>query len=343
MTNRFKPPVGPPKILIIKPSSLGDIIHALQVLAMLYEDFPGAGIDWVVARGFHEILEDHPMIRRLWVIDKNAWKKARNAWATLGDLRTLARGLRRERYDIVIDLQGLFRSAMIGLFTGSAERVGWQSAREGARFTYKYRVGFHPEIHAVERNIQLAEFVGCRMREPSFPFPPIEISPDILRILPREYAVIAPFAATAVKSWPARNFAELVSRLPLPSVIVGGASDARLADEMAAGSNGRAISLAGKTGLRELAAIISRARFFVSADTGPMHMAAALNVPVFAIFGPTNPVRTGPYGSIHTVIRKEMPCSPCYKRRPCDDWGCMSDITPEMVLKAIENGAACPA
>jgi heptosyltransferase I len=323
------------KILIIKPSALGDVIHGLPVLQALHAHFAGSEIHWVVARGFHEILEGHPLIRKLWIIDKNSWKKPAKAFATFMDLTRLAAGLRRERFDLVVDLQGLFRSAMIGMFTGTRERIGFENAREGAKFSYKYRIRTDPEMHAVDKNMLLAQALGCDTCDPSFPFPPLDLAPELARQLPTEYAVIAPSAGTLVKRWPAANFGYLASKLPLPSIIVGTKSDSALADEIVALSHGRSVSLAGKTNLKELAAIIKGAKFLICADSGPMHIAAALHVPVFAVFGPTNPLRTGPYGKIHTIIRSDLPCSPCYRRKPCDDWKCMSGITAEQVLESI--------
>ncbi|MEM5786862.1 MAG: glycosyltransferase family 9 protein [Syntrophobacteraceae bacterium] len=326
----------PRKILIIKPSAFGDIVHALPVLNMLHAGFPAAKIHWVVARGLHEILEDHPMIEKLWIIDKNSWKNLSNLAATLTELRTLASALRKEEFDLVIDLQGLFRSAMIGLFTGSRERVGFGIAREGAKYTYKYRIRTNWDEHAVKRNILIPLALGCRMSDFAFPFPSFDLRDRISKRLPPVYAVIAPSAGTLVKRWPAANFGAVASRLPFPSVVVGGASDRSLAEEVSAASRGRAFSLAGELSLRELAAVIKGSRFLLSPDTGPMHIAAALNVPTFVIFGPTNPARTGPYGDCHTIIRNEMDCSPCYKRKPCADWRCMREITPERVNETID-------
>ena len=330
------------KILLIKPSSLGDIIHALPVLNMLHVRFPEAEIHWVVAKGFHGMLKNHPLIHRLWIIDKNSWKNPRKCAATFAELRALRSGLGREQFDLVIDLQGLFRSAMIGLFTGTEDRVGFADAREGAKYTYSHRVPASWNKHAVERNIRIALALGCNMDDFSFAFPPLDLREDLAERLPSRFAVIAPSAGTLVKRWPADNFGKLASLLCLPSVIVGSASDCMLADEIVEKSNGRAFSLAGRISLGGLAAVISRARFLVSPDTGPMHIAAALNVPVFALFGPTNPERTGPYGKIHTVIRNEMECSPCYRRKPCPDWRCMTGITPETVSEII-NRSACVA
>jgi lipopolysaccharide heptosyltransferase I len=305
------------------------------VLHAIHARFAAPEIHWVVAKGFHEILENHPLIRKLWIIDKNSWKKPARALTTFGELKSLSAALRMEKFDLVIDLQGLFRSAMIGIFTGAKERVGFENAREGAKFTYRYRVETAPEMHAVDRNMLLARYLGCETVDPVFPFPLLDPAAEISRMLPAEYAVIAPSAGTLVKRWPAANFAFLASRLPIASIIIGGGPDVPLADEIAALSRGRAVSLAGRTSLRELAAVIRGAKFLVCADSGPMHIAAALNVPVFAVFGPTNPARTGPYGQIHTIIRTDLRCSPCYRRKPCADWECMSGITAESVLNSI--------
>jgi heptosyltransferase-1 len=125
--------------------------------------------------------------------------------------------------------------------------------------------------------------------------------------------------------------------LPIESIIVGSKSDKAIADEIVSLSGGRALSLAGKTNLRELIAIISRANFIVSNDSGPMHIAAALNVPVFAVFGPTDPLRTGPYGKGHTIIQEDILCSPCF-RKSCDDIKCMKDLSVEKVYGIIKSG-----
>jgi len=336
MKNFRVPSSGFRKILIIKPSSFGDVIHGLPVLHALSLRYPEAELHWVVAKGFAAILEDHPLIHRLWIIDKDSWKKPGKLPGTCWELGKLWRDLRKEKFDLVLDLQGLFRSAAIGLFTGTGDRVGFENAREGAKFSYKYLVRADTERHAVEKNLRFAEFVGCEPADPVFPLPPLGEVPDIVKGMPH-YAVIAPSAGTLVKRWPAEYFGRLASLLPFPSIIVGSRSDAPLGDEVAHRSNSRAVSLAGKTSLKELGAIVRGAKFLVSPDTGPMHLAAALNVPVFAIFGPTAPLRTGPYGKIHSIIRLELPCSPCFTRKPCPDWRCISEITPEMVLKVISE------
>jgi lipopolysaccharide heptosyltransferase I len=329
------PSPGFRKILLVKPSAFGDVLHGLPVLHALSARFPAAELHWVVARQFAGILEDHPLIDRLWVIDKDSWKRPGRIASTCSELWKLRGGLRAEKFDLVIDLQGLFRSALIVRMTGARETVGFEAAREGARFCYKYRVRTETERHAVEKNLAIARFVGCPKAPARFPLPDPGEPPPVVKGLGARYAAISPSAGTRVKRWPAEYFGRLASMLPVPSVVIGGGSDAALGDEVVRLSGSRAVCLAGKTSLKELCAVIRGAQYLVTCDSGPMHLAAALGVPTFSIFGPTSPVRTGPYGDIHTVVRLELPCSPCFTRKPCADWRCMAEITPEMVFRAI--------
>ncbi len=250
MKKKFQiPPSGFRKILIIKPSSLGDVIHGLPVLRALSLRFPEAELHWVVAKAFAGILEGHPLIHRLWIIDKDRWKKPAHLPRTCSDLRRLRRELRNEQFDLVVDLQGLFRSAVIGLFTGAEERVGFEHAREGSKFSYKYKVRTETDLHAVEKNLQLAEFVCGQPAEPLFPLPQLGEVPEVVKSL-GNYAVIAPSAGTLVKRWPAEYFGRLATLLPLPSIIVGGSADISLCEEVAGLSRSRAVCLAGKTSLK---------------------------------------------------------------------------------------------
>lgn len=327
---------GLKKILIIKPSSLGDIVHSLPVLDALHRCFPGAEVHWLVAKGFEGILEGHPMIKKLWVIHKDQWKEMTKLRTTISELRQLYRNLRAENYDCAIDLQGLFRSGLIAKATGSPMRIGFAEAREGSTVFYTHKVPGGKDIHAVDRYMKIPIFLGCGATGVRFPLPPVRAGLTDGLTPSREYAVLVPGARKPVNRWPAQRFGELASRLPLKTVVVGGKGDRALAEEVVKGSGGKAVSLAGKTGLKELISIIQGARFVVSNDTGPMHVAAAFGVPVFALFGPANPVRTGPYGEGHTVIRKMISCSPCY-RRSCNNPRCMDMITVREVAGIIDD------
>jgi ADP-heptose:LPS heptosyltransferase len=181
--------------------------------------------------------------------------------------------------------------------------------------------------------------MGCDTTQVSHPMPPYPADSPLLSSLPERFCIIAPSAGKEANRWPADRFGRLATGLPLPSMVISNKADAKIVEEVVAASNGMAINLAGKTGLKELVALIARARFFISNDTGPMHIAAALGIPVFAIFGPANPVRTGPYGPIHTIIQSQLHCIPCYRQKPCKHWACMNDITVERVRQEIiKNG-----
>lgn len=277
------------------------------------------------------------MIDKLWIINKDMWKRLSSIHDSLYEIRTLFRGLKEERYDVVVDLQGLLRSGVITLATGSSLRIGFQEAREGSRFFYTHKIKGGKDIHAVDRYLKVAAFLNCRIDDICFPLP-LSFNSSLLTDLsiPKDYAVIAPGARWRTKRWPPEKFGELVSLLPLNTVVVGGKGDAGIAKEIVALSKGKAVSLAGKTTLKELIEVIRWAQFFVSNDSGPMHIAAALGIPVFAIFGPTDPVRTGPYGKGHTVIREDIPCAPCLKKS-CDDLKCMESLSVEKVCSVIKK------
>lgn len=328
----------PKKILIVKPSSLGDIVHSLPFLNALKERFPKAEIHWVIAKGFEDLLTGHPMVKKIWVINKDIWKKLSQITSSIHEIRILLKELRNERYDIVIDLQGLLRSGVITRATGSLVRIGFEEAREGSRFFYTSKIEGGKDIHAVDRYLKIAAFLGCDITEVCFPLPLYAESSLVTRcsLLSDDYAVIVPGARWKTKRWPPEKFGELSSLLPIRTVIVGGRGDKSIAKEILASSGGKSVSLVGKTDLKGLIEIIRGARFMVSNDSGPMHIAAALGIPVFAIFGPTDPLRTGPYGEGHTVIREDVSCAPCFKRT-CDDMKCMKGLSVKKVYGIIKG------
>ena len=331
------------RILVVKPSALGDIVHSLPVLNALNKGFPGARIDWVVAEGLHTFLEGHPMINRLWVIKKDKWKKMNRLGKTVREINQLRRDLGHRHYDVCIDLSGLFRSGLISWFSKAPVRLGFKESDEGSPFFYTHKVHGSMKIHAIDRYLKLARFLGCPVDQIVYPFAPYDPHPPVCKTLPETYAVMSPSAGKPANRWPARRFGELASRLDLPVVVIASKAEADIAEEVVAHSKGNARSIAGQTGLKDLLAVIQGAKFFICNDTGPMHMAAALNIPVFAIFGPANPVRTGPYGDIHTIIRKDFPCMPCYAKHPCTRYGfrCMETLEVDEVFKVVgEKGEA---
>jgi len=323
------------KILIIKPSALGDIVHTLPFLGALHQRFPDSEIHWVVAKGLHRFLEGHPMISKLWVMDKDAWKRIPRLHRSIPEMVRFGRALAAEDFDVSIDLSGLLRSGLITWAAGAREKLGFSDSDEGSPFFYNRKIPGGDSIHAIDRYLKLAALMGCDISRVEHPMPPFPEVVPLFFSLPENYCIIAPSAGKEANRWPADRFGKLAAGLPMKSVIISNRADAPIVNEVVGASTGRAISMAGRTGLKELITLISGARFFISNDTGPMHIAAALGIPVFALFGPANPVRTGPYGTLHTVIHKDLDCSPCYRQKPCSHWSCMEELSVAEVRASI--------
>lgn len=328
----------PSNILIIKPSSIGDVIHTLPIWNILRKRFPAAKITWLIAPACVGIVERLPGIELL-RFDRKNWG---NAWRSLSsgrDLLSFQKQLRQRRFDLVLDVQGLFRSGWFAWNTFAPVRVGFANARELAWAFYTHRVPVGTlEQHAVDRYRKLLEAIGCPAEPVEFPL----MVQDQDRAKVQEligdhspYAVICPGANWLTKRWPADRFAQLVAPLQvrhgLRTVVAGGSGDRELGDKIVG-----AMNLCGKTSLMELGALMEGARVVVTNDSGPMHMAAALKRPLVSVFGPTNPVRTGPYGMPKSAVRANVHCMPCY-RRSCPKPSCMDELPAERVLAAIEQ------
>ncbi|MCG6553868.1 MAG: glycosyltransferase family 9 protein [Candidatus Magnetominusculus sp. LBB02] len=327
----------PPKILIVKPSALGDVVHSLPVLNALYRAYPGAAIHWVIASGLEGLLSGHPMIERLWVINKDRWKRPHELINTAKEIAALTLALRGQRYDLAIDLQGLFRSGVITALSRCHTRIGFKEAREGSPLFYSHTVEGGMDVHAVDRYMKIAGFAGASATEIEFPLLYEEIDEDWAKELKKgRYVVMAPGAAWVTKRWAARNFGLLAARFSIPTVVVGASGDYMLGQQVVESSSGMAINAAGKTTLKGLASLIRDARFMVTNDTGPMHIGAAAGIPVFAIFGPTDPKRTGPYGGGHAVIARDIECRPCFRKK-CATVACLRDLPLQEVYGIIES------
>lgn len=326
----------PKKILVIKPSSLGDIVHGLPFLNAVKDTFPSAEIHWVVAKGLEGLLENHPMVKRLWVINKDQWKNLKKIKETASELKNLFKKLEDESYDIVIDLQGLLRSGLLTYTTHAPIRIGFKEAREGSSLFYTHKIKGGRGIHAVDRYLKIASAIGCEVEDVKFPMPLIKESENVKKLKENigDYAVLVPGARWRTKRWRPASFGRLASMLDIKTVIVGSASDAEIAKGIEFCSGGKALSIAGDTNIKELISIIRNAMYVVTNDSGPMHIAAAFGIPVVAIFGPTNPVRTGPYGMKHIIVKSDIECAPCYKKN-CKGMRCMDEISVEKVYGAV--------
>lgn len=331
------------KILIIKPSSLGDIIHALPFLKAVKDSYPESQVDWVVSKNLKGLLEENPLINELIVFDKDSWKNLRNIPATFKEIKALKKKLGSKYYEIIADLQGLLRSGLITHFTPGALKIGFADAREGSTLFYGKKVRTDEAVHAVDKNLLMAKAIGASVKKAEFPLYVNSAARDKMMGKlqnSNEYVLIAPSARWPSKRWPPEYFASLISKIHMPVVITGGISDIAIVKEIKDESPGNIIDLCGRTDLKELVALIDGARVIVSNDSGPMHIAAALNKPVIALFGPTDYEKTGPYGWQNNkdlnVLRASAQCSPCFKKR-CKDLKCMKGITVETAYKALRR------
>jgi lipopolysaccharide heptosyltransferase I len=313
------------RILIIKPSSLGDVVHALPTVNLIRQKFPDARISWLVRDSLVSLLKNCP------VIDERI-RFRRHDYAKVPGL--LWR-LRRERFDLVIDLQGLFRSGFMAWATRAPRRIGLADAREGARSFYNEIVAV-PRAHAIDRYLLAAKHLGCETA-------PVEFPLGIPAHEPTEGLIaVNPSARWQTKLWGDDKFAGLVRQLPSKRVVITGSVEDRMRCNFIA--QGRQ-NVAGGTDLFELAELYARCSVVITNDSGPMHIAAAVGTPVIAIFGPTDPTLTGPYGKQHVVLRSGIPCSPCMKDHCTHTprMECMQQVTVEQVLEAAKPFLREPA
>lgn len=330
-------------IVIIKPSSMGDVLHALPLLAVLRKNEPTSHIAWVVNRSFAELLEGHPYLDEVIVFEREAFDGRQRLLESSMDFVRFVRGMRDRRFDLALDLQGLFRSGLMTLGTGAGTRLGFAGARELAGLGYNDYVRVpNPEMHAVDRYLLFARQLGLSTRgRADFTLPPAPVDAAWaeglvtgLRSERGPVVVMSPAARWTTKCWPAAHYAELsdtlVRRRRATVVFVGSAGDRATVRRIRHMTAERSMDLAGQTTLRRLAALLARADLMVSNDTGPMHLAAAVGCPVLAFFGPTSPVRTGPYAGAtrSVVLSSRTPCAPCY-RKECHRRQCLQDITPD--------------
>ncbi len=342
----------PMEILIVKLSAIGDVVHTLPFLDVLHRNFPRAKIDWVVEEGAAGIIEGHPAIRRVMVSRRKTWRRRlvekRRFSEVSREILFFVKDLRRYRYDWVIDLQGLLKSGvLVGLAKGG-RKVGMRGAREGAwLFLREPSFSVNYDQHAIDRYLEVAAYLGCTWDGWDSRMPVFEAhGRRVDQMLHGEgvrngnLVAINPMAKWKTKLWEPELFAALADRILKDFsgdvIFTGSQADRPIIEKISSMMKTRPLNLAGRTGLKELAYLYGQCRVLVTTDTGPMHMAAAMNCPVVALFGPTSPLRTGPYGHGHRVITSGAACGPCFKKT-CDQWSCMRDITVDSVYEAVKK------
>jgi lipopolysaccharide heptosyltransferase I len=325
------------RICLIKPSALGDVVQALPVLSALRGRFPDATIAWVVNRSYADLLAGHPHLNEVIPFDRGRarpWSPA--AWRSMRDL---CESLRERRFDLVCDLQGLFRSGLMTWGTRARRRVGLGDAREGAHLVYSDVVAIPQEnMSAVDRYWLVAEALGAGAAAKQFVLPLDAADRDWtdrqLSGLTGLRVAIHAGARWMTKRWPEEHFIEIARRLhrefAADLVLVGGSEEAEAAARIAAAAPGRCENLVGKTTLKQLAAVLDRVHLLFTNDSGPMHLAAALGTRVAAVFTCTSPERARPYGPGHAVFATNVWCAASYLKK-CSRMECMTELTPDRV------------
>ncbi|MFY9610823.1 MAG: glycosyltransferase family 9 protein [Blastocatellia bacterium] len=350
------------RILIVKLSSIGDVVHALPTAAFLKRAMPDAHISWVVERRASAILEDSPVIDQLIVIDTRSWRRQLLDGRTIFDARArlddLRQSGRREngdgRVDVAIDLQGLIKSAIVARASGAERRIGFESSdlrEKASRAFLTEQVDASEFTHVIEKNLALARAAAGRntsalnsaLGSEAHEFP-IKLSPaderfaaSVAADLHDRFAILNPGGGWPTKLWPAERFGQLADLLlqehGLRSVVTYGPGEEHLAKKVAASSQACAGRPLAST-LKQFVALARHARLFVGGDTGPLHLAAATGTPIVGIYGPTSAERNGPFDKRDIAVGLDLWCrSNCHRRR-CWHWECM-DIPLSAVATAV--------
>jgi 3-deoxy-D-manno-octulosonic-acid transferase/heptosyltransferase-1 len=338
------------RILIIKLSAIGDVVHSLPVLSALKRLYPNSSIHWLVEEAAAGLLQNHPLLDRVLICRRKSWISGlkQGRVSALGEFWDFFWLVRAERYDLILDLQNLFKSAFWVAVARGSRKLGFSSTRELAYLPLNEKIG--PEdftLHAVDRYLNFVRYLGNYDERLHFPIPVtpthVERVDQLLSevgLNGRRVVAVHPMALWPTKLWKSQLFSELAGRLAkelgLGVVFTGGVRDWASVEEITARVSPSPVNFCGRLDLLELAALFSRCALVISTDTGPMHLAAAMGTPVVALFGPTAPDRTGPYGPGHVVVRTGVACSPCFKKT-CPDPRCMYEITPDQVLQAVKE------
>jgi len=342
------------RLLIVRLSAMGDVIHALPAAQALREFFPQAMIGWLIEERWAELLcapraprrgprsSERPLADWVHTVDLKGWRKSLFTLRTVEQITRAWNDVRSAHYSIAVDLQGAIRSAVLARWSGAAVVYGAAQSRESPASMWYTRQVSAGATHVIEQNLSIAEQItGTKLAVPRVEFPHHASAESSMDQRLREagvgdFVILNPGAGWGAKRWPAERYGRVARELAgcnLRSVVNYGPGEEQLAREVEAASEGAARVLA--CSITELIALTRRARLFIGGDTGPLHLASALRVPVVAIFGPTDPARNGPYGTRSIVLRN--PASPTtHARNPRPDEA-MLEISVEAVADAARS------
>lgn len=344
-------------ILIVKLSAIGDVIHTLPALNAIRAHYPNAHITWLVETAAADLVIGHRALDRVIVSRRKRWireLKGSGRRQALADIRRFWHALRDTDYDIIIDFQALLKSALLVWLARGKRKIGFDRGMQHQEHSYLLLNERIPpvdmEVHALTRGLMLLQAIGIDASSMVYDIPVSQRDRRQVKSLldksgiagSRPLVAINPVALWETKLWFNDRFATLADRLVseqgVDVIFTGGPGDQETIAEIRTRMTEKAADFSGRTTLTMLAGLYQQSALLVTTDTGPMHLAAAVDTRVVALFGPTAPWRTGPYGRGHTVVRTAPSCSPCFKRQ-CDvhQCRCMRDISVEMVLAAVAS------
>jgi heptosyltransferase-1 len=362
---------GVQRLLILRLSSIGDVTHALPLSASLHEAFPNLEITWIVEEMSAEIVVGNPTLHEVIVVPRSRWKQGR--WRSPQIWReyfAFMKTLRARRFDVTLDLQGYAKSAFMALATGARYRYGWWRLRDGAHLVSRSLPRRPQSLHRVDWFLDVGRAFGAEPKRVTFPLHVPEAARSHVHALlltggidpAKPYAVLNPAVGDQTRRWGAPRYAELArglaQRFGLPSVLIGSGKDAVICEEVRTlaleGVPWPAevlppVSLAGQTSLKELAAVLEGCTVHVCGDTGSAHIAAALERPVVALYGPTDPAMAGPWGQSENVLSHRELCATTCSVQQCvytraggsapqeSTARCLAAITPTEVLCRVEK------
>jgi len=343
------------KILIVKLSAIGDVIHTLPSLNAIRKHYPNAHITWLVEKAASSLVVGHEALNRVIISKRKQWIKKKFGPSCLNNIKEahqFIKELRDTEYDLIIDFHGLLKSSVLIALARGKRKIGFDKGMEHMEHSYIFLNERIPAVnmdnHALLRSLMLINAIGINSKEIEYMIP---VS-DHTRILTDEllgchgikdpgiFVAMNPVAKWETKLWDNRKFALLADRLiekyNACVIFTGSQSDKSTIKDIMSFMSKKAVNLAGETTLKTLAAIYKKTKLLISTDTGPMHMAAAVGTPVIALFGPTASWRTGPFGSKHKILRSGLNCSPCFKRQ-CSTIDCMKQISVKQVMDTVNS------
>ena len=341
-------------ILIVKTSAIGDVTHTLPALNAIRDYYPDAHISWLVEEAAQDIINGHPALDLVLISRRKHWIKEfkkGNHFNAIKEISQFVRQLRLKKYDLIIDFQNLLKSSMFIALARADIKAGYGVGMAHSEYSYivlNKRIPSVPmDYHAVYRELMLLEKIGIPVKRIEFNLPVFDSDRnEITQLLYKKgilnqtpIIAINPMAKWDTKLWDNTKFslvADYCVKSGYKVIFTGSNEDIDGVSEIQKRMKYPSISLCGQTTLKSLAALFERSKLLITTDTGPMHIAASLKVPVVAIFGSTAPWRTGPFGNIHEVVRVDLDCSPCFKRN-CETHDCMKKISVEMVLASVQK------